>query len=269
MGGAALGAGLLWRSAAEAYPLDGILGLQSFDIRQQLTEDYAGTLHTLSGWGYKALDLVHPAQTGERSASEVRQLLDSAGMVCHNCHFNYKALTEDYAQTMAYGKTLGIKSLICQTAGRIATADGWKKMADDLNAIGKKTKGDGILTGFHNHGAEFKEVDGQIPFDLLINGTDPQLVRFQIDVGNLAETGKDPLHYLVTYPNRYFSMHAKDVKDGKIGVALGEGSLDFKKLFAAAKADGIHDYDVETGAPASVVMEKLRLSIEYLKKLTI
>ena len=253
---------------ASPYPLDGILGLQGNDIRHHLAQDYPGTLRQLAAWGYKAVDLV-ASQSPGKSAKEIRQLFDAAGMVCHNCHYSFAALHEQYGETIADSHVLGLKSLVCQSASPMKTADSWKKLADDLNALGEKTKRDGILTGYHNHVVEFRDVEGQVPFELLAKDTDPRLVRFQIDVGHLAQSGKDPLTYLANYPDRFFSMHAKEEKAGKIGFALGEGELDFRKIFTPARADGIRDYDVETGAPVETVMEKLRLSIEYLKKLTI
>jgi sugar phosphate isomerase/epimerase len=61
-------------------------------------------------------------------------------------------------------------------------------------------------------------------------------------------------------------MHVKDVgADSRIGIAVGEGKQDWKKIFELAKADNIHNFDVETGAPADVVMEKLRMSAEFLR----
>jgi sugar phosphate isomerase/epimerase len=102
-----------------------------------------------------------------------------------------------------------------------------------------------------------------------LQNTDPALVKFQIDVGNMAQAGGDPIAYLTKYPTRYYSMHAKDLKDGKIGVAVGEGTQDFKKIFALAKAANIHNYDVETGAPAAVVMEKMKMSADFLRDFTL
>ena len=102
--------------------------------------------------------------------------------------------------------------------------------------------------------------------DVLLQNTDPAVVKFQIDVGNMAQAGGDPIMYLTKYPTRYYSMHVKDVgADSRIGIAVGEGTQDWKKIFELAKADNIHNFDVETGAQADVVMEKLRMSAEFLK----
>ena len=248
---------------AYGYPLDGVMGFQGYDPRQQLAKDYEGTLRTLAGYGYKAIDMVAGPQS--KPAQELRQILDSVGMICHNCHFSFKALHEGYGGTIDIARTLGLKSMVCQASGKITTADGWKKMADDLNALGARTKQDGLLTGYHNHPLEFIDVEGQVPWDLLVKGTDPELVKFQIDVGSAADAGKDPIEYLTKYPTHYYSLHARDARGKEAGLATGEGTLDWKKIFTLAKAANIHNYDVETGAAPDQVMEKLRLSAEFLR----
>jgi sugar phosphate isomerase/epimerase len=267
-GGRALGGAtilLATRGTARAYPLDGIMGVQSYELRPLLASDLNGTLKELSGYGYKALDYVVNAGPGQPPAKEMRQALDAAGMVCHNAHLPLSFFEDAaYAQTIALARDLGIKSAVCQASVRGGTADDWKKVAGTLNTHGEKFKRDGFQLGFHNHG-EFQPMDGTTAFDILVQNTDPALVKFQFDVGNAAQAGADPLAYLTRYPNRYYSMHVKDVKDGRIGVAVGEGTLDFAKLFAAARAAGIHNYDVETGARPDVVMAKLKQSAEYLR----
>jgi sugar phosphate isomerase/epimerase len=276
--GAGVAGAALFLSASErlrAYPLDGVMGLQSYDVRDFLKADLNGTLKTLAGYGYKALDLVVPnGQPGEPTAADYHAALEAAGMICHNGHFG-AAMFQDanWASTLQVARTLGVKEMVCSggapsgRGGTPVTVDSWKKYAETLNQYGAKTKAEGLQLGWHNHG-EFKPIEGGgglNPYDVLLQNTDPAVVKFQIDVGNMAEAGGDPIMYLTKYPTRYYSMHVKDVRDGHIGIAVGEGTQDFKKIFELAKAANIHNYDVETGAPHDVVMEKLRISAEYLK----
>ncbi len=165
-----------------------------------------------------------------KTGKEVRQSFDAAGLGCQNCHFSWSDFHDNYAETIETAHALGLKSAVCQSlASQSKTADGWKWHADHLNELGRKTKRDGILTGYHNHPTEFKEIDGAIPFDLLLSGTDPELVKFQLDIGSVVVAGKDPIAYLTGHPDRYFSIHVKDVRDGKIGLAVGEGSSRLEK----------------------------------------
>jgi sugar phosphate isomerase/epimerase len=275
-------AGAAWTAAGVArlgaYPLDGVMGLQSADIRQQLTADLQGTLKALAGWGYKAIDLVVPQGPGQ--VTVYKQALDAAGMICHNAHFNAMMFEDaSWSNALAIARELGLKEMVYaggapggRGAQQPATVDSWKAYADVLNRNGAKTKTEGLQLGWHNHG-EFRPIEnggGLNPFDVLLQNTDPAVVKFQIDVGNMAQAGGDPIMYLTKYPTRYYSMHAKDIgADGRIGIAVGEGKQDFKKIFALARAANIHNYDVETGAPAEVVMEKLRLSAQFLRDLTL
>ena len=257
-----------------AYPLDGVMGLQSADVGRLLQTDLGGTLKALAGYGYKAIDLVVPRGPGQ--VTEYKKALDAAGMICHNAHFQ-STMFEDanWKEALAIARELGLKEMVLAggaPGGRgsttPATVDSWKAYAELMNKAGAKTKPEGLQLGWHNHG-EFRPIEGGgglNPFDVLLQNTDPAVVKFQIDVGNMAQAGGDPIMYLTKYPTRYYSMHVKDVgADGRIGIAVGEGKQDWKKIFELAKADNIHNFDVETGAPADVVMEKLRMSAEFLK----
>jgi sugar phosphate isomerase/epimerase len=257
-----------------AYPLDGVMGLQSADVGRLLQTDLSGTLKALAGWGYKALDLVVPRGPGQ--VTEYKKALDAAGMICHNAHFQ-STMFEDanWKEALAIARELGLKEMVLAggaPGGRgsttPATVDNWKAYADLMNKAGARTRPEGLQLGWHNHG-EFKPIEGGgglNPFDVLLQNTDPTVVKFQIDVGNMAQAGGDPIMYLTKYPTRYYSMHVKDVgADSRIGIAVGEGKQDWKKIFELAKADNIHNFDVETGAPADAVMEKLRMSAEFLK----
>jgi sugar phosphate isomerase/epimerase len=257
--------------AAARYPLDGVMGLQAFDVFALLNKDYDGTLRALAAYGYKALDvLALPLGPNARTAAQIRQSLDAAGMVAHNAHYSFAALTTGFAQTVADAHALGLKSIVCQTGpGAMKSLEGLKAFGDQLNGIGRNLAAEGLFVGYHNHSFEFRMIEGHVPFEVLMAGTDPTLVKFQFDVGNAALGGADPVELLGKYPTRYYSLHVRDVRDGKSGIAVGEGTLDFKTIFTLARSAGIHNYDVETGAPASTVMDKLRISAEYLRALTL
>jgi sugar phosphate isomerase/epimerase len=260
-----------------AFPLSLPLGFQSYDVNHQLSEDFAGTCRTLAGFGYQLIDYVWLAHNPGISptiramtAKDIRAAFDSAGLKCQNCHFSWAELYEEYQSTIATAHALGVNSVVCQSLpDHTKSPDGWKWHAEQLNALGEKTKSDGILTGYHNHPLEFKELEGIVPFDLLLEGTDPKLVQMQLDVGSVAAAGKDPIAYLEKYPERYFSIHAKDVRDGKIGIAVGEGTLNWPKIFSAARKAPLRNYVVETGTRPDIVIDKLKRSAAFLKDFSV
>jgi sugar phosphate isomerase/epimerase len=122
-------------------------------------------------------------------------------------------------------------------------------MGEQLTTIGEKTRKEGLILGYHNHEIEFRDLGGgQVPWDILMATTDPSLVKFQIDVGNLSFAGKDATTYLLKYPTRYFSLHAKDFVPGRASVPVGTGTLAWRTIFSAAKKAGIKSYVAEVGA---------------------
>jgi sugar phosphate isomerase/epimerase len=261
-------AGALAVAHLNAFPLTLPLGFQSYDINAALTKDFDGACRTVAGYGYQLIDYVWMPTVTAKTGKEVKQSFDAAGLACQNCHFSWADLHENYAKTIETAHALGLKSAVCQSlSSQTKTVDGWKWHADHLNELGQQTKRDGILTGYHNHPVEFKEIDGVVPFDILLHGTDPNLVKMQLDIGSVVVAGKDPIAYLTNYPDRYFSIHVKDVRDGQIGIAAGEGTIDWKKIFAVVKPLPLQNYAVETGAKPDEVMEKLKQSVLYLRNL--
>ena len=138
---------------------------------------------------------------------------------------------------MDYANALGVRHVICGPKPKMTTADDWKSMAADLNKFGAMAKKEGLTIAYHNHEIEFvKTPDGQVPYDILMANTDPAIVRFQIDVGNLTFGGGDAVEFMRKYNNRYFSFHAKDFVQGKAAVPVGAGVLDWKTHLPARAA---------------------------------
>jgi sugar phosphate isomerase/epimerase len=274
-----------------ANPLNMPIGFQAYDARRVLRDDYPGGWKLLASYGFQTVDLVSFVGYGyensalsKMSASEIRGPMNDAGITAENCQFSFNELHEEYSEKLKLSRALGLKNIVCAPASeRTKTADDWKWQAQQLNQLGKKLKQDGFLLGYHNHEIEFLPVSGkQIPYEILMAETDPQLVWFQIDVGNLTFAGANALDYLTRFSNRYFSMHAKDFAPGKMSVPVGQGVLDWKRIFEAAKKTPIRNYFAECssygattlqGTPAAAfpadIMEQLRLSCLYLKKLEV
>jgi sugar phosphate isomerase/epimerase len=228
----------------------------------------------LAGYGYQWVDWLAGGRNTVRATAtmppkEVRKRFAAAGLTTYNVHFTWADLHDGYDRTIQAAHDYEATSVGCTTApGRDKTADDWKWHADGLNALGEKTKRDGLLTGYHPHPLEFTEVEGIVPFDILLK-TDPSVVKLQIDVGACAVAGKDPVAYMVNYPEHYYSVHVKDAKNGRLGLAVGEGTVDIEGVLRASRADNLRHYCVETGATGDAVMDKTKKSIDYLRNLTI
>ena len=240
----------------------------------------------MAAFGYRFVDLLQfftpiAGPLAKRTPQDVRAALDANGLYCTNCHFSLASLTTGLAEAMKTAHLLELKSVVTFPSPRKQTIEDWKWMAGQLNTIGENTRREGLFVGYHNHEIEFRQIDGQIPFDILMTYTDPMLVRFQIDVGNMAYAGHDAVTYLKKYSDRYFSLHAKDFAPGKESVPVGQGILDWNRIFALAQAAGIDNFVAEVSAytanaqdsdlslePSPLeVLESFRQSYLFLQKL--
>ncbi|HEU4748385.1 MAG TPA: TIM barrel protein, partial [Gemmatimonadaceae bacterium] len=126
-----------------------------------------------------------------------------------------------------------------------------------------------VWIGFHNHANDMTLIDGVVPYDLLIERTDPSLVRHQLDTGNTAMGGKDPAEYMRRYGSRYWLFHIKDVP--RLGATsdteLGKGMIDFRQLMASiSDIDQKHlfvEQETYPGAP----IDSLRRDYAYISTL--
>jgi hypothetical protein len=139
----------------------------------------------------------------------------------------------------------------------------------------------------HDEGFEISHLDdGRLTYDVLLDLLDPKLVKMQFQMSAMRSTG-DPVIYFNKYPGRFISMHlqgvdlnaplpaprgpgqaapgggrAADVGRGPAGLAVGKDSLDWPKIFAAARNGGVKNYFVEQAWDLTVQ------SVAYLKTLS-
>jgi sugar phosphate isomerase/epimerase len=141
--------------------------------------------------------------------------------------------------------------------------DDWRRAADELNKIGAEIQKAGLQTGFHNHDFEFKQFDGVLVYDELMNRLDPKLIKMQFQVAVIS-LGYEAATFFTKYPGRFISAHLADWSSAdKKTVAVGKGVVDWKKLFAAAKTGGVKNYFVE------VDQDEMKSSYPYLHNLKV
>lgn len=277
-----LAGGVLLRSSdLLASPMNQPIGFQNFEIFPNLAKDWQGTWNAMGGYGYRFVDMLRFGPMAQRTPDQLKETFKQANLTADTCHFSHSDLTASRASTVQFAREMNLKYLVCSPAARVMGAksmDDWKWMADQLNEIGATIRAEGFTAGYHNHEIEFRQIDGQYPYDVLMANTDPALVKFQIDVGNLTFAGADAAMFLAKYPTRYFSMHCKDFKPGKASVPVGAGDLDWRKLFDLAAKAKIMNYVAEVGAysastvgattlePSALdIMESFRRSFVFLR----
>jgi sugar phosphate isomerase/epimerase len=198
-------------------------------------------------------------------------VLDGLKLRAPSTHVSATAL-DDLDRQLDEAATLGHEYLIVAgfPANRSKTLDDYRYWAERLNRAGEAARRRNVWVGFHNHAADHKPVDGAVPYDLLMERTEPSLVRMQLDTGNTAMAGRDPLEYMERFGSRYWSFHIKDVP--RLGATedteLGKGIIDFKRLLARAQpADQKHFFVEQETYPGGTPLESVRRDHAYISSL--
>ena len=264
------------------------IGIQLYTVGPDAAKDLDGTLKTLSAIGYRS---VEAAGLHGRTPAQFRAALDAAGVVCTSAHTQGRGGADSFSGDL--GKlgealrTIGVKTAVMPSPyipDRLVgkglrevltqlTADDYKMNADFLNAKARGLKAAGIKVGYHNHNFELAPLGSTNGLEILLRNTDPALVTFEMDIGWVAAAGADPLGLLARHKGRFTMAHIKDIKAStKANFALtmdpteiGAGSLDWKKLLAAAYASGVRGFYVEQEAPFVLPrLEAAKVSHDYL-----
>ena len=275
---------------ALADPIGLPIGLQFYTVREQAGKDFEGTLKKVGEIGYQEVELY---SFFDRKVADVRRALDDANLKCVSAHYGVPALREGLASKIEYAKQLGLQFMICPFPGFAdpskaragssstegLTMDDWKWNADLFNKVGEEVKRAGLRFGYHNHHIEFRKFDGVTAFDELMRRTDPNLVTIELDCGWVEVAGLDPAEFITKHANRIGLLHVKDVKPGseastRFGptvpfTEVGRGSVNWTKVFEAAKKAGVSRYYVEQDTTERPPMEAIKISRDYLHDLKV
>lgn len=256
-----------------ANPLGLPIGCQTWPVREMIAKDFPGTIRQLAAAGFQSIELCSPVGYSEYGfgglakykAAEIRKILNDAGVTCVSSHFTIGELRANQADRIAWAKDLGLTQMMVPSleGPEKPTMDDVKRAADEYNKMGELSAKAGIQQGLHNEGFELTTVDSQRTYDVLFQLLDPQLVKFQFQVSTISE-GYDAAAYFKKYPGRFISMHVQgwSATEKKIvPVGRDEDSLDWKKIFTAAKAGGIRNYFVEMD------LDMMKASVPYLRNL--
>jgi sugar phosphate isomerase/epimerase len=228
------------------------VGLELYSVRNYLMKDLDGTVRAVAKMGYEVVEFYSPYYSWTpQQAAEVRKLLDDVGLKCRSTHNSAEALSADGLQkAIDLNQAIGSTCIVMASPGGNAQgADGWKAVAERLDAASERLEPLGMTAGYHNHGPEWQAVDGTRPMDILAKGT-RQNVVLQLDVGTCVASGADPVAWIKANPGRIKSMHCKDWSAGKeYAVLFGEGEAPWKSIFEAAESvGGVEFYLIEQEA---------------------
>ena len=232
--------------AAKSIPT----GLELYSVREGLKKDPEGTVRAVAQMGYQGVEFYAPYfEWSESQAKRMRKLLDDLGIRCFSTHNDRPFLSpEKISRTRDLNLILGCKYVVLAWSDPKPGLDGWKAIADELNAAADHLEPSGLKAGYHNHELEFTPLENHRPIEVLAKNTKPSIM-LQLDVGTCLEAGADPVAWILANPGRIRSLHLKDWSpDAAKGysVLFGEGAAPWKKIFEAAEsAGGVEYYLIE------------------------
>jgi len=270
--------------SAETFHIDRV-GLQLYTVRDLMKKDFEGAIAKVAQIGYKEVEF---AGYYDRSPQDVRAILEKDGLTSPSTHVGYDIVEKKWSEALDAAHTIGHAFVVCPwiDAKQRKTPDGWKRAAELFNHAGEAAQKAGIQFAYHNHAFEFEPSEalgGKLPYDFLLAETDPNLVKMEMDLCWITVGGQDPVKYFDRYPGRFPLVHVKDWTTkgpggndygGATGASkkpghmtdVGQGEIDFKRIFAQSGKAGIQHYFVENDEPKSA-FEDIKISYDYLAKL--
>ncbi len=264
------------------------IGLQLYTVRDAMQADPTGTLAKVAGIGYNSLEGATYTGTEKFYGMDPKTfsgVLKTNGLVMRSCHYRlgedgsggvltdgvFKGtILHDWDKAVEDAHALGIKYMVwawLSPKERLGL-DHYKKMAGDFNIAGEKCKKAGIQFCYHNHDFEFDKQDGKYPYDVLLNDTDAQLVKMEMDLYWVTKAGQDPITLINQHPGRFPLWHLKDMDNTSehAFTEVGNGVIDFKKIFTNKEKSGMKYFFVEQDKCPGSPFDSITKSISYIKK---
>lgn len=244
------------------------VALQLYTVRDETARDFAGTVRRVAEIGYPAVEF---AGYGGLTPEQLAALLSETGLRAASTHVALDALEGNLDQQLDYCNAINCTHLVLPwLAVEYRTGEAFKALAPRLNDFGRRCADRGISFAYHNHDFEFAaspSEGGKTLLDVLRDGTDAELVGFEVDVYWAAFAGVDPVELLGRYAGRVRLVHLKDLGADRGFAEVGDGTLDIRGICAAAEAAGARWLIVENDAPRMPSLESARRSLENLRSM--
>ena len=252
------------------------IGIQLYMVRDDMKKDPAGTLKKLGQMGYTQIESfggdegIFWGKTNEEFNSMAR----NNGLTLVSSH--YEGNNEGFEKTAALSAEIGMKYLIYPWKGPQKSIDDFKKIADEFNGYGAICNKHGLRFAYHPHDYPYKKVDGQLPIDVLLDHTDPDLVDYEMDIYYTVTEGLDPEYYIRKYKPRFRLCHMRDVMKVRLPASskeesacdLGDGIINYRHLLSTALSNGMKYFFVEQSRLYhETALQSAAVNERYLKNL--
>ena len=255
-----------------------VIGLQIYTLRDQIPGDMEGTLSKVAEIGYKNIE---GYGYGNRmilgkSPVEFRKIVEDIGMKLPSMHVVTELTTteskvdimDQWKVTVEDMASIDVKYVVYAIIAEQErkTLDDFKKWAERFNHFGEICKQAGCQFAYHNHAFEFEPKEGQMLYDILLKSTDPELVKFEIDLYWITKGGQDPVAYIEKNPGRFELYHIKDMENSpeKTFTEVGQGTVNFEKVFKVRETAGMKMFFVEQDQTKIDRFKSIKMSFDYL-----
>jgi sugar phosphate isomerase/epimerase len=238
-------------------------GVQLYTVRASMATDVPGTLRAIAGIGYQEVEF---AGYFDQTPQQIRELLDDLGLSSPSVHIDAPAMRDDPMPLIEAARIVGHDYLTVAwlSPDDRQSIDDYKRWAEAFNRAGEMCRDNGMRLAYHNHDFEFTPIDGQVPFDILLNETDAELFDLEIDMFWVRKAEQDIVDVLKRAPHRFTMAHIKDMDERGNMTEVGSGVIDFASVLANESASGLRHLFVEHDQPTdpfkSVAMSHLSLA---------
>lgn len=223
------------------------LGVQLYTVRAAFDADPLGTLKKVKAIGY---DQVEPIGFGGMTAAAFAQTLNSVDLEAPSIHIGLGDWQTRPQAALDDAAAIGADYAVLPWLPEDQRKD-WKTLAAQMNAWAGWAAERDLGFAYHNHNFEFAALpNGDIPYHLLLDNTDPELVAFELDCYWCSLAGHDPVHILSEHGDRIKLLHLKDMTAKGDMAPVGEGTIDFPAVLAKAHDIGVEYVYVEHDNPA-------------------
>ena len=279
----ALSAAVFVKGPLNAFAAAPLIGLQLYTVREAMGKDPLGTLAHVAQIGYNSVE--NATYTGSEKfygmdAATYKKVLKDNGLVATSGHYRLGeemdhgaavngTILHDWQKAVDDASAIGLKYMVCaylsdQERGDL---DHYKKLANEFNTAGETCKKAGIQFCYHNHNFEFEKQGEVFPYDVLLDKTDKDLVKMEVDLYWIKKAGQDPLALFQKHPGRFPLWHVKDMsKEADQAFAeVGNGIIDFKTIFQHKDEAGMKYFFVEQDKCPGSPFDSISQSIKYIK----
>jgi len=240
-----------------------------------MKSDLPGTLARVAAIGYREVEF---AGYFNHSPAEIRDLLAGNGLASPSTHVSIESMRKEWPKVLDQARAIGHQWVVIPwlPEAERGNLDAWKRLAAEFNGAARVARDAGLRLAYHNHDFELQPIaaaSGQtatstLPLDVLIAETDPSLVDFEMDLYWMVKAGADPSAYFGRFEKRFPMVHVKDSAGAPEHAMtdVGSGSIDFRRIFAAAEKAGVRHFFVEHDHPADPTAS-IRSSYNYLRVL--